>query len=288
MSEMITPYESRLRLRVGWGEARPAPGAGGDSPKRRRTLRPDGTADWHMLLIFEGCFLVDPDSDEPTELSPGSVVLYPPFTRQDYMLAEADNYGRDFWAHFFLEGSMPALLDWPATKGGQGLLRWDTGDALHERIHEACTRCDAYYRSDYAGRRSLALLALEEILRLLQQVNPKKPLESVDDRVARSLSFISGNIGKAVTLKAIASNVGLSSSRFSHVFAKSMGCSPMEYVERQRIRMASSMLSETALPVGEIAERAGFSSSFYFSKRFRRVKGVSPTQYRKVAEDPQA
>ena len=279
-STQITPYEPALRLRVGIGHADPSEGCLGDSPARRRTIRPNGTPDWHLLIVLKGQFVVNPEADRPIHLSPCSAVLFPPHVRQDYTLDDHYETGETFWAHFFPEASMLELLDWPKVGSDVGVLQWEGNNALHQNIMEACTRCETYLLSDYTRKRSLALLSLEEILRLISQADPHAPLDAMDDRVAASLQFIANHIKTPLSLEDVASEIGLSSSRLSHLFNTDLNCTVMVYIEKQRIQLASGMLTNTQMPITQIAEDCGFSSSYYFSKRFRKLKNMSPTDYR--------
>ena len=282
MQYPATPYEAALRLRADYGIAMPKKGESGASPLRRRTVRPGGTPDWHILLILEGEYVISPDSKYPLTLSPGQAVLYPPHMTQDYMLHDDFQSGRTFWVHFFPEVAMFAFLNWPESKAGPGVLKWDPYSALHRQITEACDRCVSYLVSDYVRCRSLSLLSLEEILRLINQVHPNAQLDHLDDRVAAALQYIASHISSHLSAKTIATAVGLSASRLSHLFSVNMECGIMEYVEKQRVSMACSMLSNTLLPVTVIAEKCGFSSAYYFSTRFRKNKSLSPSEYRKL------
>lgn len=285
MPSDTTPYEAALRLRVGFGEAIPKVGEDGASHYRRRTLRPHGTPDWHLMIVLESRYVICPDSDHSVTLSPGQAVLYPPHMLQDSMLHADEQEGRTFWAHFFPEISMVPFLNWPQSKVGPGILKWDNRPALNQQIIEACGRCVSYIESDYVRARSLSLLTLEEILRLTYQAHPDIKLDHLDDRVALALQYIARNITTPLRAKTIAATMGLSVSRFSHIFNVNMNCGIMEYVEKQRISMASSMLSNTELPVAIIAEKCGFSSAYYFSKRFRIKHKLSPSEYRVRASE---
>lgn len=64
------------------------------------------------------------------------------------------------------------------------------------------------------------------------------------------------------------------------VFTQYYGMSLHVYMIRRRIGEAQRMLAGTELPVGEIAVRCGFSGESYFSETFRRVSGISPTEFR--------
>ena len=284
MKNGITPYEAALRLRVGLSDTKPIEGAPLDSPVRRRTFRPHGTPDWHLLVILEGDFVIDEESSHPTTLSVRSAILFPPHTRQDYMLSKEKAKGRFFWAHFFPEASLLPLIEWPQGASGWSRLEWSHEDLLHNQILEACMRCDTYFLSDYKRKRSLALLALEEIFRLILQVNPLDQLDALDDRVAKSLQFIAKNIQQTLTLEVLSAEVGLSPSRLSHVFTENMHCGVTEYIERQRIKSAAGMLRNSQLPINQIATDCGFSSPYYFSRRFHKAKGMTPTEYRSASE----
>lgn len=54
----------------------------------------------------------------------------------------------------------------------------------------------------------------------------------------------------------------------------------MAYVSHRRIEAAKEMLSESSSSIAEIAAMAGFKDSFYFSKKFKQITGLTPRQYR--------
>ncbi|NWK55236.1 helix-turn-helix domain-containing protein [Verrucomicrobiaceae bacterium N1E253] len=281
MNDMVTPYEPALRLRVGFGHTVPVEGASGGSPRRRRTLRPQGTPDWCLLIILKGHYVVSPESEHAIDLHPGSAVLFPPHRTQDHILHESCDEGKMFWAHFFPEASMLPYLDWPKPpKQDARVMRWDSASFLNEQIHEACRHCAQYMDSNYDRKRSLALLRLEEVLGLIYQSHPDKKIKQMDDRVVQSLQHISDGIGSPLSAQMLAAKAGLSVSRFSLLFRQNMKCSIMEYVEGQRLSIARRMLADTTLPVSLIAETCGFSSVYYFSKRFRKFHEMSPSEHR--------
>ncbi len=284
MHEELTPYELSLRLQAGFATIHSILGVAGESCKRQRTIRPNGTPDWHLLIVLKGEYILDIDSTNPVTLYPKSAILFPPHHRQDYTLSDDHPTGQMFWVHFYPEASMLEPLEWPKDEEGLAILQWEGNDRLGQQITEACARCDSYLSSDYQRNRTLALLSLEEIFWLISQVNPLSQLEALDDRVAATLQFIASNIKSPLTIQTLAEQVGLSPSRLSHIFAQNKHCGIMEHIERLRIKMACNMLLNTPLPINIISEECGFSSSYYFSKRFRKAKNMSPTEYRNTEE----
>lgn len=72
----------------------------------------------------------------------------------------------------------------------------------------------------------------------------------------------------------------MSESRFYLLFRRYAGMGPAAYRNRLRLTQARSMLTNSSLPIAEIAAYVGFSDPFYFSRLFHKLYGVSPRQYR--------
>lgn len=67
----------------------------------------------------------------------------------------------------------------------------------------------------------------------------------------------------------------------SDVFSTTEGCNLELYVIRQRVAAAQQLLRDTALPVGRIARRLGYSNLGHLSRQFQRETGISPSEYRR-------
>ena len=279
-NSQFTPYESALRLRVGFGNSTPVDGHTPSMNDRRRTLRPHGTPDWHLLIVIEGEFVIYKDSPNELLVQPGGAILFPPHELQDYALHEDFSSSKTFWAHFNLEASMLELIEWSSTQENSTILNWADSPSLKSDLLSACERCSRYFESNYKRKRSLSLVSLEEILRLLNTVNPRYVTDNLDDRIVLALQYIAEHIREPITQDCVASHVGLSKSRLSFLFTSNLNCSMMEYIERERLNHSCKLLTKTTLPMSEISQKSGFTSAFYFSKRFKKFKNMSPSQYR--------
>lgn len=87
--------------------------------------------------------------------------------------------------------------------------------------------------------------------------------------------------GSRYTLESLAKEFSISPSTLSHRFKSQIGSSVMDYLLHCRIATAKNDLVYTALPIGEIVERCGFSDSSNFSRTFKRSTGLSPSEFRK-------
>jgi AraC-like DNA-binding protein len=97
----------------------------------------------------------------------------------------------------------------------------------------------------------------------------------------RVIDHVNANLDKPLPVSELAEVSGLSRAHFSRVFAESEGLPPAEFVLQQRMQRAAKLLTNAAfLPVKEVAIMSGFDDANYFSKAFRRVYGINPTEFR--------
>ena len=101
-----------------------------------------------------------------------------------------------------------------------------------------------------------------------------------DDALIRNiLSYLNKNYKNSLSLKSISEEFGYSSSRFSHIFNKHVGCSISEYVNALRCRQVAGMLLDGEKSITQAAMNAGFNSMRTFYRSFMHVFGVSPSKY---------
>lgn len=73
----------------------------------------------------------------------------------------------------------------------------------------------------------------------------------------------------------------LNPSYLSQLIKQQMNMNIIDYVLEQRMARAKQLLAQTSLRISEIAERVGYSDLLYFSNAYKRVTGITPTEYRK-------
>lgn len=102
-------------------------------------------------------------------------------------------------------------------------------------------------------------------------------------KLRRALEFIGQNLDQqqCIPLDVVAQEVGMSRYHFSRVFKESMGLSPINYIVRQRIERAKKLLTETDLPIADVALQSGFSCQSHFTTFFRKLVGLTPRSFRR-------
>jgi AraC family transcriptional regulator, arabinose operon regulatory protein len=98
--------------------------------------------------------------------------------------------------------------------------------------------------------------------------------------ITRVQNHLREHLAAPVSVPALASLAGFSSSHFSARFRTVTGYSVTEYVKRLRMARARQLLITSDRTVAEIAAAVGYPDPFYFSRHFSTVNGVSPRDYR--------
>ena len=160
---------------------------------------------------------------------------------------------------------------------------WDDTDPQHELLRcmrRLCTLCSMDGREPpellTTGCRCTVLGVREEGLGL------KPGEEGADAFLARDiLQYLDRHYRFDVTLETLAEQFGYSKSRFSHLFHDYFGCGIPEYVNTLRCRRAALQLTQESVSLTTAAMNAGFESMRTFYRSFKRVFGVSPSEYLK-------
>jgi AraC-like DNA-binding protein len=135
----------------------------------------------------------------------------------------------------------------------------------------------------FSGREELVRSAAHLFVAFLYELaaGASQPRDAADNaNVEKALAIMQGAIDRDLDLAEIASRVSLSREHFVRVFSGRMGMSPMKYFGRLKVEAARAMLSSTNMRINEIADRLCYSSQFNFARTFRRIAGMSPSEYR--------
>ncbi len=124
-------------------------------------------------------------------------------------------------------------------------------------------------------------LASETEYKLLSTVSMRS---NADDSVLKKVDLITQyateNFQNPIPLATVAALAGMSETAFSRFFSKATGNGFSEFLSRIRIGKACDLLAHTDQPVTSICYETGFNNVANFNRRFRRLKGVTPTEYR--------
>lgn len=185
---------------------------------------------------------------------------------EDIMSVISDNFMGDIFSSHY-------IVSVPQSRQG-----YVTG--IFERMYMEYTSGDMYSGINIKNNLQELVIFLIRCLNFRESY-VTAPLDTTDYLMQEAARYISGNFNKELTLNDVAARVNMSPSYFSKKFKGATGFGFKEYLINLRLNKAALLLLETNLSVTDIAMNCGFNDSNYFGDIFRRIKGMSPLNYRK-------
>ena len=112
-------------------------------------------------------------------------------------------------------------------------------------------------------------------------VAAKEEEDKGNQYVKKAVSFIQSNYCNPIKVTDVAEYVCINRSYLYTLFQNYLGMSPQQFLTTFRITKARELLESTNYPIESIALSCGYSDALVFTKAFRAMKGMSPSQYRK-------
>ena len=121
-----------------------------------------------------------------------------------------------------------------------------------------------------------ALLEHSMLKRKQDETSVKK-----SDDVKMCIRYMEENYGRKIMLAELAKLVHMTPNYFCNYFKKQTGLTPFTQLNNIRVRRASKMLRNTEKSIAEIAEACGYENVSFFIRKFKEIRGCTPSVYRK-------
>jgi AraC family transcriptional regulator of arabinose operon len=181
-----------------------------------------------------------------------------------------------YWVHARGE-SVQDLLAWTPLTRSRPMTSFSNSHALRRQFNALLQRLERGYTDHSLLEMARFFVSLTSLLHVdagsIKEIGQREKIEVAMDQMRQTLSC-------PLTLTDYARGVGFSVSQFSDLFKRHYGTSPMAYFSELRMQRARELLSFTKLSVKEIAAELGFDDPLYFSRAFKKVSGMSPSDYR--------
>jgi AraC-like DNA-binding protein len=230
------------------------------------TIRKHGRADWSLFYCEQGCMDFDGQI-----LNKGEIWIYPPNTPQRYVLFAKNNTVYHY-LHF-----------------------------MGSDVEEMLSMLGISFQKPIRARDSLVLKTLSSIqtameddsvlsklkaeyhtLHLISQIATGEKQASKSGIIKRAMDEMEHSFTEKYDASHYAEMLNLSQSRFNHLFKEETGQSPYNFFIGLRIDNASTLLEATDLKIKDIAQKCGFEDPLYFAQAFKRIHGITPSEYRKL------
>ena len=154
-------------------------------------------------------------------------------------------------------------------------------------IHQLIARLVYIFTEDNKAKELFANFILQELVVRLMQTQARSLLlgpttnQATVNRLAFVAQYINKHLSRPLPIRELADQACMSEPNFYRIFKQTFGVTPLDYINQQRIELASRLLRTTNRCLSDISTECGFNNLTYFMKLFRREIGASPTQYRK-------
>ena len=246
--------------------------------KKLPTWRPRGRLDYQLLYVASGKAHFFFNGQE--EIVPaGYMVLYQPRQEQRY-----DYYGEEqpevYWVHF-TGNDVRAILkhfEIPLDKN----VFFCGVPATYQYLFKEMIR---EFQTCRTGYQELLEMYLRQIFLLIQRTRQESnPAIStyLQKEMESARRYFQEHYNEDIQIKDYAKARSMSVSWFLRNFKEFVGQPPAQYLLMLRMNNAISLLETTDFNVAEISAIIGYDNALYFSRLFKKHKGVSPTEYRKL------
>jgi two-component system, response regulator YesN len=109
----------------------------------------------------------------------------------------------------------------------------------------------------------------------------KLSLKNYSSAIRRAIEYIRMNLNQDLSLDSISGSLNLNSYELSRQFKKETGKNITEYINSRRINEALYILENDNISITDVAFTVGFNDVNYFTKVFKKLKGITPSEYRK-------
>lgn len=248
--------------------------------------------DYELLIVTEGILYISYSGEEYTVKS-GEFLLLPPLPppgnrRRGFRPSRCSFY----WLHFAskhkvqvteISGDIAAESLLALNKNSvfvpkqQVLPNSEKAVVLMKQLQDAV-------KTNY-GEIVLNYMSTVILCELHSQIHESGKLNNQNKRTQKQMyhdiiDYVKQNAGNNLKVSDVALHFGYNEKYLSHLFSTIAGIPLKQFILAKKMDLANFMLTDTNNSIGDIAAAIGFSDSHHFAKAYKKVSGLTPTEYR--------
>lgn len=234
-----------------------------------------GRSDYQLICIHAGHCAVTIENEVHIAY-PGDCILYRPGEVQDYLLSK-NAEPHTYWIHF--NGEVCRQLFETLKLQKVHIIKAGQTREVEHLVSRICQ----YHNLQTRNHELLCSGLMQSILVLLsnEAQGAGRPLGAQNtDKISELVSRVKMVPNLSITVAECAEFCNMSKAHFARMFKRTVGRSPVQFMLGVRIDRAKELLDFTDKSIGQIAEASGFSDQNYFTRTFKKMTGMTPTQYR--------
>lgn len=241
------------------------------------TLRPRGRLDYQLIYIASGKAHFH-FGDKEEIVTAGHMVLYRPKEPQKYEYYATDQT-EAYWVHF-TGGNVKNIIRSYGISDDKKVFY--CGSSLEYQHHfrtmiQELQLC----RDDYQEMLEIHLRQIFIMLHRYLKASVKIENGMIAEEIDKSMLYFNEHYNENICIEEYAASRHMSTSWFIRNFKQYTNATPMQYILSIRISNAESLLKNTEYNLTEISNIIGYENPLYFSRIFKKQKGLSPSEYRK-------
>ncbi len=139
-------------------------------------------------------------------------------------------------------------------------------------------------RGFFAESQCFALLA-QLISSLVSEWAYNSDVGGAVQRLQRVMETVRADLSRAWTVAELAPAANLSQAQLFRRFRQRTGTTPIDWLRHERVNAAKRLLVVTDEQIGKIAARCGYPDPFHFARDFKKLVGVTPSEFRRQGEN---
>lgn len=258
----------------------------GDQHPNRKSM-----GKFDLIIVEQGCLFLGEDHKQ-WEVPSGHTLLLLP-DRYHYSVKPCEERTSFVWIHFHTVGEWLEAEGEPVYAGRDAHFRQFLTYPYTIRVPQFGPLPGPFERNGQAAqllqlsqdRRSSAVWQqqriFEEMLRMMDLAQQDAAGSHAVEIAEQTEAYIRNHYTEALTNTVLAEALHFHYNYLTRCMKRVYGLTPMEYLTDYRLEQAKLLLLKTEIPIAAIADRTGFESTAYFSRRFAHKVGISPLRYRK-------
>lgn len=234
---------------------------------------------WQLTVVTEGCLRFDFGPRGVFPLNAGDIMLIAPETPHEGHSIAEKTHSMQLFCRYFDRNMLPEISEFfspfQVNAVWFGHRSPEVFQELSAKILADCPSSQPFGCSwRFPLLSTFLLLGLESLRGIQETTHP--PLSP---ELSRIFPFMLEHYQEAIGVNELADVVQLSPSRFSALFRKQTGQSPIHYLNQLRLGVAQNLLLR-GVPLAKAASSSGFHSVQYFCRYFRKMTGQTPGEFR--------